>query len=292
MEGKTLALAVGGAGLGAIALGTLLLYAGEPPPAPEPPKPPPPPEVTMNSTLKYSPSVYRALIETDARTYKVPIPSDGQLAQPNRYFEELKGHRRLRAKDKKGASLETAHLRLTTTIAKKTATLEGQTYAVDHLVLRIENRTDKYLAYRIETSVTDKHKCSAKGDIAHNALVLEPNQTVQRTECLYRSDENIDVTHVEVIELPPLAAYYVSRLPANPTLYDPRTSAGHTPLVLALCPQTFSWRDIQEGIEKREIGWRDVIDFYTRHNCDEYSFFRSYRYRTKAGDPLPARPLD
>jgi hypothetical protein len=292
VEGKTLALAVGATGLGAIALGTLLLYMGEPPPPPDPPKPPPPPEVTMNATLKYSPSVYRGLIETDARTYKVPIPTPDQLAQPNRYFEELKGHRHLRAKDRKGNTVETPHLRLTTTTAKKKATLEGQSFAVDHLVLRIENRTDKYLAYRVETSVTDKHKCSSKGDIAHNAMVLEPNQTIERTECLWRADEDIDVTHVEVIELPPLGAYYVSRLPANPTLYDPRTSAGHTPLILALCPQTFSWRDIQDGIEKREIGWRDVIDFYARHNCDEYSFFRSYRYRTSASAALPARPLD
>jgi hypothetical protein len=203
VEGKTLALAVGATGLGAIALGTLLLYMGEPPPPPDPPKPPPPPEVTMNATLKYSPSVYRALIETDARTYKVPIPTPEQLGQPNKYFEELKGHRRLKARDKKLGEIETPHLRPHHHHRKKTATLEGQSFAVDHLVLRIQNRTARYLAYRIETSVTDKHKCSTKGDIPHNAMVLEPNQTIERTECLYRADEAIDVTHVEVIELPP-----------------------------------------------------------------------------------------
>jgi hypothetical protein len=177
-------------------------------------------------------------------------------------------------------------------IAKKKATVDGQSFAVDHLVLRIENRSEKYLAYRVETSVTDKHKCANKGDVAHNALVLEPHETLERTECLYRADENIDVTHAEVIELPPLSAYYVSRLPPNPTLYDSRTSGGHTPLAGSLCPQTFSWREIQEGIDKRQIGWRDVIDFYARHNCDEYSFFKDYRYRTKPTAELPARPLD
>jgi hypothetical protein len=163
---------------------------------------------------------------------------------------------------------------------------------VDHLLLRIENRTGKYLAYRVQTAVTDPHKCTTKGDLAHNALVLEPHQTIERTECLYRADEVIEVTRVEVIELDPLEAHYVSRLPANPVLYDARTAGGHVPLVGALCPQTFSWREIEEGIEKKQIGWRDVIDFYARHNCDEYSFFKGYRYRIKASDPLPARPLD
>jgi hypothetical protein len=288
MDGKTLGLAVGASGLFVIIVGTLLLYGGEPPPAPAPPRPPPPPEVTMNSVLKYSQPVYHALIETDARTFKVPVPSLEELGRPNRYFEELKSRHRLKTK----GSIETPHLRLAMAVGKRTAMMEGQSFAVDHLLLRIENRSEKFLAYRVETSVTDKNKCSSKGDLAHNALVLEPHQTIERSECLYRADENIDVLHAEVIELQPLEAHYVSRLPANPTLYDPRTSAGHVPLAGGLCPQTFSWREIQEGIEKKQIGWKDVVDFYARHNCDEYSFFKSYRYRTAASEPLPARPLD
>jgi hypothetical protein len=242
----------------------------------------------MNAVLKYSQPVYLALIETDALTFKVHKPTLDELGRPNRYFEELRTRHRLKSK----GSIETPHLRLTMAVGKRTATLEGQSFAVDHLLLRIENRSDKYLAYRVETSVTDKHKCASKGDLPHNAMVLEPHQTIERTECLYRADENIDVSHVEVIEMDALEAHYVSRLPVNPTLYDPRTSAGHVPLAGALCPQTFSWREIQEGIDKKAIGWKDVIDFYARHNCDEYSFFKGYRYRTGTSDPLPARPLD
>jgi hypothetical protein len=288
MEGKSLALAVGATGLAVILLGTLLLYGGEPPVAPEAPRAPPPPEVTMNSTLKYSQPVYRALLETDARSFKVPIPSLHELGRPNPYFEELRSRHKLKARK----PMETTHLRLSLSVARKSAQLEGQTFAVDHLVLRIENRTGKYLAYRVETSVSDKNKCSNKGDLAHNALVIGPRQTLERTECLYRKEENVDVTHVEVIELLPLEAHYVSRRPASPTLYDPRTAGGHVPLSGAPCPQTFSWREIQDGLDKKQIGWKDVIDFYARHNCDEYSFFASYRYRTSPSQPLPARPLD
>ena len=78
-------------------------------------------------------------------------------------------------------------------------------------------------------------------------------------------------------------------MPATAVLYDTRTSAGHVPLKGTLCPQTFSWREIQDGIDRKQIGWRDVIDFYARHNCDEYAFFRNYRFRTDAAAPLPAR---
>ena len=91
------------------------------------------------------------------------------------------------------------------------------------------------------------------------------------------------------MELPALPAYYVSRLPATAILYDARTSSGHVPLKGELCPQTFSWREIQDGVDRKEIGWRDVIDFYARHSCEEYAFFRSYRYRSDPSAP-PPRP--
>jgi hypothetical protein len=58
------------------------------------------------------------------------------------------------------------------------------------------------------------------------------------------------------------------------------------------CQQTFSWREIKEGVDQKQFEWRDVIDFYARHNCSEYSFFKTYRYRTDSNALLPARPLD
>jgi hypothetical protein len=288
MEGKTLGLAVGAIGVIAIVIGTMVLYAGEPGPTPERPKAPPPPEVTMNTELKFSQPVYQGLLEGDAKKFKVPAPTLQEIAQPNPYFEEFKGKHRLKV----GQQYETAHIRLSLEVQKRKGLLEGQSFAVDHLVLRLTNRAQKFLAYRVETAVSDKQKCASKGDIAHNALVMEPGQTIERTECLYRTDQSIEVLHIEVIELPPLSAHYVSRLPPNPTLYDSRTSSGHVPLEGGLCPQTFSWREIKDGIDKRQIGWRDVMDFYARHNCDEYSFFAKYRYRNDAAAALPARPLD
>ncbi len=104
--------------------------------------------------------------------------------------------------------------------------MAGQVYRADHLVLAIQNRGDNYLAYRIQTRVPDEPRCETKGDAPHNAIVLEPHQTIRRTECLYRSDERISVRRIEVMEIPRLGAYYVSRMPPALILYGRRTSAG------------------------------------------------------------------
>jgi hypothetical protein len=289
VEGKPLALAVFFSGFLAIAMGVLILHAASaPPPTPKRPEPPPPPSAMINSDMRFSVIYYKGLIEADAKSYGIASPPYEDLQQTNPYFDELQGKQHLRIK----APIETRHLRISLEVSKQTTIIESHSLSTDHLVLRIENLTPLYLAYRIETSVPDKHKCMMKAELPHNAIALEPKQTTLRTECLYRKEAQIEITRIEVIELPALSAYYVSRVPPNSTLYDPRTSAGHTPPRGVMCPQTFSWRDIKDGIDKKELGWRDVIDFYARHNCTEYSFFKSYRYRGDPTAPLPSRSLD
>jgi hypothetical protein len=289
VEGKPLALAVFFSGIFAIAMGVLILHAASaPPPTPKRPEPPPPPSAMINSDMRFSVIYYKGLIEADAKSYGIQAPAYEDLQQANPYFDELQGKRHLRIK----APIETRHLRISLEVSKQTTIIESHSLSTDHLVMRIENLTPIFLAYRIQTTVPDKRKCVMKAELPHNAMALEPKQITLRTDCLYRKDAQIDVTGIEVIELPALSAYYVSRVPPNSTLYDPRTSAGHTPPRGVMCPQTFSWRDIKEGIDKKELGWRDVIDFYARHNCTEYSFFKPYRYRGDPSAPLPSRSLD
>jgi hypothetical protein len=276
-------------GIFAIALGVLILHAASSPPlAPKRPEPPPPPSAMINSDMRFSVLYYKALIEQDSKAYGIVAPPYDDLQQPNPYFDELRQKHRMKI----NAPYETRHLRITLEVNKQTTIIESHSLTTDHLILKIENRTPLYLAYRVETSVSEKNKCALKAVIAHNAVAIEPEQTITRTECLYRKDARVDLTGIEVIEMPALSAFYVSRVPPNSTMYDPRTSAGHVPPRGTMCPQTFSWREIKEGIDKKQIGWRDVIDFYARHNCSEYSFFKSYRYRGDPSAPLPARALD
>lgn len=285
MEGKPLALACLGAAGVVIFAGVLALYGVAPPEAP--PLPKPPPSVSeMMPELKYSQPIYQALVEQDAKKYAVSAPSLAELVQPVPYYDEIRGRRPLAP----GKPVETRHLKLLLKVEKRQAVIDGQSFRADHLVLSIENRTDSYLAYRVVTQVPRNQKCQNKGDIPHNAIVLAPKQTMERTECLFRDASSLDLLGAEVMEVSPLAAHYLSRLPPTLVLYDARTSAGHVTMSGELCPQTFSWREIRDGVERNEFDWKDVMDFYSRHNCDEYAFFRAYRYRTDAQAPLPARP--
>jgi len=289
MQGKTLAfaLAVGAAAI--VGLGMAVLFGGGPPAAPPRPRPAPAPAPT-SAAMKYSQTLFRGLVEQDAKAFGVPAPSPADWAAPFPYFDELPARRTLTP----GESVATPHLRVSLVIRREEGALgdhgQGQSFRADHLVLRIENRLHRHLAYRVATHVADPARCEAKGVIAHDAIALAPHETLFRTECLLQRTARLDLERIEVIELPPLAYYYVSRLDPALVLYDPRTAAGHASPKGHTCPQTLSWREIRDGAARGDLAWRDLIDFYARHNCDELAFFLGYRYRTDPNAPLPARP--
>jgi hypothetical protein len=285
MQGKILAAAVVLLVIAGLGLGMAILFAGGPPPAPARPRLP----VALSpssSDLRFSPTLYRGLVEQDARALGVSAPSPAELGAVFPYFDEHPPKPRLRV----GSTLRTSHLRLSLVLRREEGAVEGQSFRADHLVLEIENRTKHFLAYRVTTRVVDATRCEAKGVIAHDAVALGPHETVARTECLFQKAASVDVLGVEVMEIPQLSYYYVSRLAPALVLYDARTAAGHVVPKDPPCPQTFSWRDVRDGAARGQVEWRDIIDFYARHNCAEYSFFPGYRIRREGAPPLPARP--
>jgi hypothetical protein len=277
-----------GLGLGACALLIVLALVGtriliKPPPPPPPPAPAP--ESSVTGLLRFTPGYYRAILDDDAKKYGLPKVDPEELAAPLDYADELGAPRRLKA-DRDG--LETPHLKLGTRVIKEWATTgSGQRFRFEHQVLTLTNKSPRPLAYRVETSVDHPEKCSTKGAIAHNALALQPGETVERTECLWHPGAMLTVRRVEILELPPLGYQYVSRLVPSQVLFDERTSAGHDPGKVKPC-QFVPWREIQNSVKDQGTGWADVIDFYARHNCDEYSFWPGYRRWLTRGS-LPSR---
>ena len=275
----SLFVALGAAALLLVAAVVAMKFTGRTPPPPPPP-PPPAPEVSVTGTLRYTAGYYKAILDEDARRFEVPPITVEALAAPLPRTVELGEPRSLRP----GESFETEHLKLSTQVVNAWAKGgSGQGFRYEHIVLAIQNRSEVPLAYRIESTVDDPSKCASQGSIAHNAIALAPGERVERTECLWHEGEKVTLTHIETIALPPLGYYYVSRLDPSQIGLEGRTAAGHQiPKGLKAC-SFVPWRDI----EASGASWADVIDFYARHNCDEYAFYRGYRFRTAAG-PLPA----
>jgi hypothetical protein len=234
--------------------------------------------------LRFTEGYYHATLDDDAKRWGLKLVDPKQLAQPFSYSNELDTPRRLKAdKDQ----LDTARVHLATHVIKEWAGDSGQGFRYEHMILEITNKTDHALAYRVETAVDHPEKCKSQGAILHNAIALKPGETLRRTECLWRPGAMLTVKRVETLEVPELSYYYVSRLVPTQILLEERTALGHEQQKVKPC-QFVPWRDIAASAKSSGTEWADVLDFYARHNCDEYTFWRGYRRWTEAGT-LPSR---
>lgn len=272
----------GGAGLFALGLAARFSYPVEPPPPPAKPVVRP---VEPIGKLDYSKNVYRASLEADSRTYGVARTTPEDLSGVLPYDRE---------EPRRKPPVETRYLRVTSHIAPIGSSFAGGTATTDHIIVRIENATDRWLAYRVETTPdAGAAHCVDKADLPHDAIALAPGQAVERTECVVRGNvDGVTVDSIETIVLPPLSYYYVSRVFPAHVGEDARATRGHVAPKAKICTN-IPEQAIRRAMERREITWRDVIDFYARHDCDRYLFPAAYRAFQRPRErelPVPWQP--
>jgi hypothetical protein len=174
---ERLRFVVGGGSALVIALGLLLRFNYDPAPPRMPPLPRAPTTADVTA-LGQSAGVYRGALEAHAKEYGVEIPTFAQMSSPFPY-QIAEPRQRLEI----GKSLDTPELTLSARVGKLDLVTSSGTYSSDHLILRVENKTDQYLAYRVTTTVSvSSQRCMAKGDLAHNAMGIAPPKGKPCTE--------------------------------------------------------------------------------------------------------------
>jgi len=279
MDDRTFKLAVGGGAAALVAVIVFLRFCGDLSVAPKPP----PPHVTSASASQIlisssqTPAAWRAFVEKDAAQANVPVPAVADLGRV--FPHKLDDKRRSLAPG--DPPLDVAGLRLRVEVA----TQDGDS----DIVLDIENLGEVDLAYQVVTRPSGNAAvCRSRQVLFYDANVVGPRRRERRSECTYRSGQSLKIDRVETVELPPLAAYYVSRLPAGMLTLDTRLVVGHKPLSHALTCNVMMSQAIRSGLESGEIEWRDLVDFYARHRCDTYQFPEGYKaFRKDAQLPLP-----
>jgi hypothetical protein len=159
------------------------------------------------------------------------------------------------------------------------------------LALVIENRATSDLAYRVVTRVRPDGGCGRREVDAYNANVVPRGGREVRSECTYRGGMSLEISRVESIELSPLSAFYVSKVPPRALGADARLAVGHEPDLpggAQVCNIAVS-QALRAGLDSGAIQWRDLVDFYARHRCETYQFPLQYRAFVRDGErPLPA----
>jgi hypothetical protein len=244
-----------------------------------PPKPPAPsePSGTQQQLLARStgsPAVYQTFLQNDAATAGVQAPSIEEMSRKFAYRVDEARHVLELGKP----PIELAGLRLH---------LERTN---DQVVLVIKNVTESEIAYEVSTQPSvPTSTCMRAGPLPYNAMVIGKGATATRTECIWRDGLSIIVTKTETMEIPPLSGWYLSQIPPALVGVEDRLARGHRGgSSKATCTSVLG-AAVRGAMDRGDIGWRDLADFYARHRCQTYQFSSSYRaFKSDGERGLPA----
>ena len=243
-----------------------------------PDKPPAPtgPSGTQRQLLSQtaaSPGMYLNFLERDAASAGVRTPTTDEMARKLAYHADDARHVLELGKP----SIEVAGLRLR---------IER---SGDAVVLQIQNLLKSDAAYEVTTTPSiGAGLCNSARPLPFNAMVIAKGASDARTECVFREGISIVVTKVETVEVGALSAYYLSEVPPTLVGVEERIARGHHGVeTKEPCAAVVS-QVVRSGMDRGDIGWRDLVDFYARHRCQTYQFPSSYRaFKSDNEHPVP-----
>lgn len=278
MDDRTFKLIVA-AGAGALAVTLVFLrFCGDlavpAKPAAPPPKPTAGAATDILAASSATPDAWAAFLAKDAATAGVATPSAADMGRvlPHQVADK------------------------TITLAPGAAPIDvaGVRLSVEHtgadgddedLILVIENPGTVDLAYQILTRPSvGLQTCRNRNILFYDANVVGAGRRERRSECVWRDDEVLNIDRVETVELAPLSAWYVSRVPPSMLTVDTRLVVGHKPVSGAVPCNVMMSQAIRSGVESGQIEWRDLVDFYARHRCDTYQFPVGYKAFRQDGE--------
>lgn len=244
-----------------------------------PPKPAPPSGAVGGTSKELltrstgTSAVYQDFLAKDATTAGVAKPSYEDMTRKLAFRSDEARH----VLEVGTAPIEVAGLRLSVVRAN------------DTLALEIQNTTKADLGYFIKTTPTPaSSECVRARPLPLDVMVIERGTKQTRVECVFREEMAIVVTKVETVELGPLPAFYLRQVPPALVGIEDRVSRGHiAPKTKEPCSPIVS-QAVRTGLERGQIVWRDLADFYSRHRCQTYSFPLGYRALTADAErPIP-----
>lgn len=234
------------------------------PPKPAEPKGPSGTSRELLTRSAASPQVYQHYLEDDAQAAGVRAPTTEEMSRKFAYRVDEARHPL-----EIGKPIELAGLRIH---------LER---AGDQVSLVMQNTLDTDVAYHVVTNASSFVACNDARPLPFNAMILHKDGQETRAECI--ADQNLALVKVETMEVPPLAAWYLAQLPPRLVGLEDQVVRGHRGLATKdPCAVAVS-AVVKTGMERGEITWRDLADFYARHRCQTYQFPSSYRAVTTDG---------
>ena len=227
-------------------------------------------------------ALYESRVQAAIAEQGLEAVSLDQLRQPNAFHHPItRSKPRILAPS---SSKTEGPLLLSVRVDNRVVEGRGMQSKTQHTTLRVQNRGEVPVAYRLDMRKAGGGDCRARALINYDAMVIDAGQTVEISVCSGR--QSVEILDLRMLEITPLGAGWVRKIPPRPVGLSLDASRAHAPTgEVEAC--TMGSSELGEAISAGTIAWEDAIDFYSRHDCTHYQWWPEYRRAKAAVDTLP-----
>ena len=229
-----------------------------------------------------SEAFFNTRVEAATETHGVARPSLERLREPNTFHHPItRGEAKIVTTD---APLRKAGLELRVKVEEREVRRRGLTIKNQHTLARVRNVGESPVAYflKIGSSTSD---CQVHALSRHNAMALMPGEEVEIAICA--GAHALEVFDLRVMEITELGALWVSKIPPQAVGHDQASARAHHPgRGVEMCAEIPAV-EFGERVHRGNAAWEDIVDFYSRHDCEHYSWPPDYE---RIVEPLAALP--
>ena len=228
---------------------------------------------------------FQKKLDEDTNTYALQPTTPEELGKPNKYIRLVEDNVVLNI----GKRFESDWIQVSATTQKVAYQRTGAEIRANHSLAVVENVHDTPLAYFIDVRSADLGGCEVRGARKHNANALLPGERAEIAVCA--GSKPIEIHGLEAMEITPLGYNYVSMIPPRGLGHDETTAQSHYPgRRHKVCTQIPSER-LSISLRDDNLAWRDIADFFSRHNCHRYPWLWAYRFQESGVEKLPVQRM-
>ena len=226
---------------------------------------------------------YATSLADSLETYKVADPGMERLLAPNT-FEQVATPDAPKTVKPGGVFMQGGFRLRVLVESVKVERARGVRTTIQHTLATIENTGEEPVAYFLELR-SKSGECKLQATTKYNTMVLSPGAKGELSVC--SGSHSVEIVDLRLMKITELGALWVSKVPPLAVGHDEITARSHDPGPgVPMCAEIPAV-DFGRRIDAGEMRWEDLIDFYSRHDCEKFRWWAGY---TRITEPLKSLP--
>lgn len=235
-----------------------------------------------------TPVYYQTELEATLTSLDMKVDVDAlldRLRQPNTFYHPIS--RSAPAVLKSGERRTEQRLELAAIEEELEVQRSGLETTGAHTLLRLHNLGEVPLAYHLVARSHQGGDCKMRAITQYDALVLGPGEQARISIC--SGGHDVEILDLRFMEVSEIGARWIRQVPGRALGLDEIAASGHKPSKHVPSCSLVPVHDTAQAITRGEAQWEDVVDYYSRHDCNIYRWSAGYTRILEPLAQLPAR---